>query len=264
MCDERNNGFKTKPGNTKAGKLSTSVGRPIIRPENQIEFTVISFSWRNVMKKLVLPLLLLVAFGMLAAVESDPSNVVGYVKYPSYTGLNLVGYPMGTDTIAEDAIAPYMPNVSSIAIWQANLVPQGFNAINYDPDFGEWDGSLPLALGNAMFINALANMDYYSLGAPIANQTYTLYTGLNFITVPLNRSDLLTAEDLANEVGTITSVAWFYNSSHSWDSINYDPDFGEWDGTHSITIGDCLNLNSGSGTVWPVRGSVVQPSRARM
>lgn len=126
------------------------------------------------MKKLVLPLLLLVAFGMLAAVESDPSNVVGYVKYPSYTGLNLVGYPMGTDTIAEDAIAPYMPNVSSIAIWQANLVPQGFNAINYDPDFGEWDG------------------------------------------------------------------------------------------THSITIGDCLNLNSGSGTVWPVRGSVVQPSRARM
>jgi len=27
------------------------------------------------------------------------------------------------------------------------LVPQGFNAINYDPDFGEWDGSLPLALG---------------------------------------------------------------------------------------------------------------------
>lgn len=32
------------------------------------------------MKKLILPLLLLVAIGMLAAVESDPSDVVGYFK----------------------------------------------------------------------------------------------------------------------------------------------------------------------------------------
>ncbi len=38
------------------------------------------------MKKLILPLLLLVAFGMLAAVESDPSDVVGYFKRPIAAG----------------------------------------------------------------------------------------------------------------------------------------------------------------------------------
>jgi hypothetical protein len=49
-----------------------SVGRPFTpagKPKLFLE--IIPFSWRNVMKKLILPLLLLVAFGMLAAVDWD-------------------------------------------------------------------------------------------------------------------------------------------------------------------------------------------------
>ena len=46
------------------------------------------------MKKILLPLLLILAVGMLAAVESEPSEVVGYVKYDCLVGLNLVAMPM--------------------------------------------------------------------------------------------------------------------------------------------------------------------------
>lgn len=47
------------------------------------------------MKKFILPLLFLLAVGMLVAVESDPSAVVGYVKYPCVAGGNtLIALPM--------------------------------------------------------------------------------------------------------------------------------------------------------------------------
>lgn len=49
------------------------------------------------MKKFILPLLLLLAIGMLAAVESDPSAVVGYVKYQCLSGDNVIAVPMQSD-----------------------------------------------------------------------------------------------------------------------------------------------------------------------
>jgi hypothetical protein len=205
------------------------------------------------MKKLILPLLLLVAFGMLAAVESDPSNVVGYVKYPCYTGISYVAYPMGNDVTAEAAATPYLPNVSAIAKWSNS--GQSWSSITYDAEFMEWSGSMPLDNSGCMTFTAESNFDYYSLGAPLNTVTWDIYAGLNRIYVPLNRSDLGTAEELADEVGGIESVAWYTNSTHSWASITYDAEFMEWSGTKAVSIGDPLTLASTSGTMhtWPAR-----------
>jgi hypothetical protein len=59
---------------------------------------IISFR-RNVMKKLILPLLLLLAISMLVAVESDPSAVVGYFKVTApATGESFVSIPFHIET----------------------------------------------------------------------------------------------------------------------------------------------------------------------
>ena len=205
------------------------------------------------MKKLILPLLLLVAFGMLAAVESNPSEVVGYVKYPCYTGNNTVAYPMGTSTTAEGTVTPYVANFGSIAMW--SNAGQSWSSITYDTEFAEWSGTLPINNAGCMTFNTSANFDFYSLGTPSAIITFAIYAGNNRIYVPLNRADLTTAEALANEMGNIGSVAWYTNSTHSWASITYDPEFMEWSGTHPISIGDPLTLNSSASTTWPTRSA---------
>ncbi|MCB5284145.1 MAG: hypothetical protein LHW45_00910 [Candidatus Cloacimonetes bacterium] len=201
------------------------------------------------MKKLILPLLLLVAFGMLAAVESDPSNVVGYVKYPCYTGNNYVAYPMGEATTAEGSVVDYIANFGAIAMWSNS--GQTWTSISYDADFAEWSGTMPLNNAGCMTFNSLSNFDFYSLGTPSDAITFGIYAGNNRIYVPLDRSDLGTAEELGDEVGNIIAVAWYTNSTHSWASISYDPDFMEWSGTHAIAIGDPLTLNSTAATTWP-------------
>lgn len=208
------------------------------------------------MKKLILPLLLLVAFGMLAAVESAPSNVVGYVKYPCYTGTNIVAYPMGDDMSAEAALTPYLANMEAIGMWYGNY--QSWLSITYDVEFGEWSGTLPLDNSGIMSLGTTGNFDFYSLGSPQDDITFTLYPGSNFVYVPLNRSDLNTAEELATEVGSTSSVSWYVNQYHSWGSLTYDVEFGEWSGTQPTSIGDPLVLYRDLGSpvaVWPVRGS---------
>lgn len=46
------------------------------------------------MKKFILPLMLLLFVGSMFAVESDPSEVVGYVKYDLLAGNNTLALPM--------------------------------------------------------------------------------------------------------------------------------------------------------------------------
>jgi len=104
------------------------------------------------MKKLILPLLLLVAFGMLAAVESDPSNVVGYVKYPCVFGDNFVAMPMvdGATIVSEFAL-PYngSDDINTVQLWDP--VGQGWAACtNYGGNF--FDPDLPVGPGTPCFL----------------------------------------------------------------------------------------------------------------
>ncbi|PKN72374.1 MAG: hypothetical protein CVU50_07310 [Candidatus Cloacimonetes bacterium HGW-Cloacimonetes-3] len=46
------------------------------------------------MKRLILPLVLLIAIGMLAAAEPDPSAVVGYAKYQCGAANNMSALPV--------------------------------------------------------------------------------------------------------------------------------------------------------------------------
>jgi len=210
------------------------------------------------MKKFILPLLLILTVGMLAAVESEPSEVVGYVKYDCYNGFNYIALPMGDLTTAEAIGNQYLPNISSVSKWIPTS--QSWTTVAYDPDFGEWDGSIPVENGDVIVMFASVGFDFYSLGNPIENIIYDINPGYNYISVPLNRSDILNAETIGNDIGNIMSISVWSNINQSWTTINFDVDFGEWDGTIPVDIGDVVVLYGSTTTSWPSR-SIVNPVR---
>jgi hypothetical protein len=96
------------------------------------------------MKKILLPLLLILAVGLLAAVESEPSEVVGYVKYDCLEGLNLIALPMNQGFV----------NASEVGILLGSDAVSKFDATlqdwvsTYDDGSGNWAEDFPLSIGS--------------------------------------------------------------------------------------------------------------------
>jgi hypothetical protein len=198
------------------------------------------------MKKLILPLLLLVAFGMLAAVESDPSAIVGYVKYDCVAGNNMIALPMEQGFTLASEVGDYAP-ASSVGAW--NPSTELWEVINTFP-WGGWDGEFNVTNGQPLLISVDAALSFYSIGdLPTTIPSYTLVAGNNTIMVPLNRSDL----DLASEVGDAipaSSVGAWNATTELWEVINTFP-WGGWDGEFATAIGDPLLVSVDASGVWP-------------
>ncbi len=200
------------------------------------------------MKKLILPLLLLVAFGMLAAVESDPSNVVGYVKYFCDAGLNTTialpmeqGYTLASEV--GDANA-----ATSIGYW----VPADgvWFLIDQNP-WGGWADEFPVANGDPLIMYVDAAVDFYSIGdLPDVLPSYTLLGGLNnTIMIPLDRSDLNLAS-LAGDDIMATSIGYWVPADGVWFLVDQNP-WGGWADDFDTAIGDPLIVYVDEGSTWP-------------
>lgn len=198
------------------------------------------------MKKFILPLLLILAVGMLVAVESAPSEVVGYVKYPCVAGLNFVALPMDAGyTMASEFADAHLGVMTSMSYWDATTQ----SWVSAD-DFGYWEGDFPVYPGMPLMVYSSA-ADVYSIGdMPATNASYNLLANLNTIMIPLNRSDLLMAGDAGTEIGTISTLSSWDSASQSWVSAD---DFGYWEGDFPISIGMPLMVFSSGPTTWPVR-----------
>jgi len=201
------------------------------------------------MKKLILPLLLLVAFGMLAAVESAPSDVVGYVKYDCVAGLNMVALPMATTwQWASEMADAQAGNVDAVFYWDA-ATQYWYGAADLG---GFWDGDFEIANGDALWINALAPAAFYSIGdMPAQNATYNLLAGLNTMMVPLNKSNLGWASEVGMDIGTVDAAFYWDGPTQYWYGA---ADLGGfWDGDFEVSIGSPLWVNSSGATTWPTR-----------
>jgi hypothetical protein len=230
------------------------------RPENQIEFTIISFSWRNVMKKLILPLLLLVAFGMLAAVESDPSNIVGYVKYPCAAGFNTaIALPMEQAyTLASEIGDEYL--ATSMGYWDPSF---GFWYMIDQNPWGGWADDFPVANGDVSLMYVDNTVDFYSIGdLPAVLPTYTLAGGYNnTIMIPLNRSDLALASTVGDEIGA-TSMGYWDPSFGFWYMIDQNP-WGGWADDFDTAIADPLACYVDTDGTWPAPAPAPAPLRSK-
>jgi len=203
------------------------------------------------MKKFILPLLLLLAVGMLVAVESAPSDVVGYVKYPCVAGLNMIALPLQTTwTTAGELGDAYPGSFDTIAYWDF-AGQTWFGATDLG---GFWDGDFPIASGNVLMLSSYAPVDVYSIGnLPAANASYTIGIGLNTIMVPLNRSDLIMAGDVGTSVGNLDTVGYWDNAAQTFFGAT---DLGGfWDGDYNVYIGMPLMVSSYGTTTWPTRAA---------
>jgi len=149
------------------------------------------------MKKFILPLLLILAVGMLAAVESEPSEVVGYFKKTinegSYQSLCL---PFAYPSLSVNDVIGAQFNEGDILMDINTAITTTF----YE-DYG-WDGELTdFNYGFAYYVNRVApngQNTYYILGKVnpqsftktiYGNGSYTAF-GLNEATsVPLIAND---------------------------------------------------------------------------
>lgn len=201
------------------------------------------------MKKIILPLLLILAFGMLAAVESAPSAVVGYVKYDCVAGLNHIALPMDQGyTMASEFADNYPGTMDSMNYWDA-ATQSWISAI----DLGYWEGDFAVAPGSVMMIYALSPFAAYSIGdMPATNASYSLLTGLNDMMIPLNRSDVAWAGTMGDEIGTLDAINTWDSASQSWVSaIN----LGYWEGDFEVSIGAPLQVYSLDVATWPTRAA---------
>ncbi|MCB5247500.1 MAG: hypothetical protein LHW57_05700 [Candidatus Cloacimonetes bacterium] len=206
------------------------------------------------MKKLILPLLLLVAFGMLAAVESDPSDVVGYVKYILYAGDNDIALPLAQGYTNASGVGNDITDCTSVKYFDgATQLWVAANKAPFPPfPWGPVD--FPVADGDPLLINTTTAGTFYSIGdLPDPLATYTLYAGDNFIMVPLDQSALNLASLIGNDITGCTSVKYFDGATQLWVAANKAPfppfPWGPVDFT--TAIGDALLINTGTAGTWP-------------
>ncbi len=214
------------------------------------------------MKKVILPLLLILAFSFLAAVESDPSTVVGYVRYDLVAGNNLVALPMECPwTFASELGDTFSGNVDQVSYWDQT----GQYFIGASDIGGMWDGDFPIATNDVLMLYSYAAVPFYSLGDLPAPATYNLAIGNNTLMVPLNKSSLGWASELGAELiaGSVDQVSYWDQTGQYF--IGASDIGGMWDGDYAIGIAMPLMAHSYAAFTWPSRGiqAAPTPSKAR-
>jgi len=189
------------------------------------------------MKKFILPLLLILTVGMLAAVESEPSEIVGYVKYDVAEGNSMIAIPMTTTyTMAGDLGTAI--GATTVSYWDNTA--QMFFAAEYIDWLGDWDNNFPITNGSVLMV--------YTSSA--TNPTYNLVVGNNTIMIPLNRSDLNMAGLVGNATNA-TTVSYWDNTAQMFLAAEYIDWLGDWDNNFSTSIGDPLMVYSNSTGIFP-------------
>ena len=204
------------------------------------------------MKKLMI-LLLLVGIVSLYALESDPSDTVGFVKYSCVTttgtNLNFMALPMDAGYANASDLGAAYANIDQVAKWDA--ANQVWNAANPGP-FG-WANDFALTDGYSYMVSVTAATDIFIAGGMITQPQYSLVTtsgtNLNSIMLPLNRSDLTLASELGTDITNVDQVANWDSANQVWNAANPGP-FG-WANDFAIAIGDPLMVSVTANTVWP-------------
>ena len=200
------------------------------------------------MKKFILPLLLILTVGMLAAVESEPSEVVGYVKYDVAEGNSMIAIPMTTTyTMAGDLGTAI--GATTVSYWDNTA--QMFFAAEYIDWLGDWDNNFPITNGSVLMVYTSSATNFYSIGnLPATTPTYNLVVGYNTIMIPLNRSDLNMAGLVGNATNS-TTVSYWNSTFQGFVAANYIDWMDDWDNNFPTSIGDPLMVNSNSAGIFP-------------
>lgn len=211
------------------------------------------------MKKFILPLLLLLFVGSIMAVESEPSAVVGYVKYDLVAGNNTIALPM----VQSYAMAGEIGNAfGATAVGYFNPATQLWTTA-LKTMFGTWTNNFAVSNGMPLWLNVAAASTFYSLGdLPETDPTYSLVSGNNTVMVPLSSSDLTTSALVGGNIPGATAIGYFNAATQLW-TTSLKTMFGTWTNGFATSIGDPLWINTNSAGSWPSPPSREEPGTIR-
>ncbi len=223
------------------------------------------------MKKLLILTMMCVLIGSMVALESDPSEVVGYVKYECVTNangdLNFIAASLDAGyTIASELGADY-PDIASIRYWDStNQV--WVSSDNYGGGF--WFPDNPINPNQPLFITVTAGFDLYFAGGLNAEPSYSLVTNangdLNTIMLPFSKSDLTDTQLLGDDIGVCASIRNWDHTNQAWvASDNYGGGF--WFPVNQVEVAQPYYVTVTSNVTWPsvTRENIGsdRPSKAR-
>jgi hypothetical protein len=212
------------------------------------------------MKKLILPLLLLVAFGILAAVESAPSEIVGYVKYDIYAAKNNnIALPMiktPTDYAMASDVGNAIPGCTAVRWLDASVTPPQWKSCTKAGTI--WPPATNFAVSNGKPLQVYTSTAgaFYSIGDLPASPlpTYALYAAKNnMIMVPLDKSALNMASLVGNSITGCTAVRWLDASvtPAQWKSCTKAGTIWPPATNFATEIGDPLQVYTSTAGTWP-------------
>lgn len=203
------------------------------------------------MKKLVLPLLLLLGISMLLAqAVSEPSEVVGYVKYEVVAGNSMVAVPMVNGALVQAGDIGNLVGATTVSYW--DNAGQAFLAAEYVDWMGDWDNNFFLENGMALLVYSDApTANFYSVGSlPVTQPSYPIAEGNSMVMIPLNRSDLEFA-GMVGDLAGATTVSYWDNAGQAFLASEYVDWMGDWDNNFQTAIGAPLMVYAPAAGVFP-------------
>ncbi len=203
------------------------------------------------MKKLLILTMMCVLIGSMVALESDPSEVVGYVKYDLHnngtSGYNIVAVPLGTDMVGQsDVLFNAIPNCDTISKWDP------INQLWVAYDGMPWTPTFQIESGYSYMAHTTDNGVWYSTGGLQTNPSFALNnngtSGYNMIMVPLGMSNLSTSDLLFSDIPNCDTISKWDGVSQLWVAYDGMP----WTPTFSTDIGKGFMAHVTSNGVWPV------------
>lgn len=194
----------------------------------------------------------LVFFGSMYALESEPSAVVGYVKYECVTNANgdynLLAIPMDAGyTIASELGSDY-PSITSIRYWDST------NQVWVSSDnYGTfWWPDNPILPNEVYYVTVSANSDIYIAGelndSPLYNLVNNENGDYNTIMLPLD-SPFTLCSALGNDIGVCTSIRYWDEVTQVWVASDNYGTF--WWPDNTVEIAKAYYVTVSANVTWP-------------
>jgi hypothetical protein len=205
------------------------------------------------MKRVLFVFAMICVLGSLVALESAPSEVVGYVKYElnnnGTSGYNIVSVPLGSQYVGTcDALFAAIPNCDVLSKWDP--VTQLWVAYDGMP----WTPTFTIESGYAYMAHVTGVGEWYCAGdvpdAPTFALNFNGTSGYNMIMLPLDMSNMATSDQLFADIPNCDVLSKWDSISQLWVAYDGFP----WTPAWATEIGTGYMVHvTGNGT-WPVVG----------
>jgi len=207
------------------------------------------------MKKLLILGMMVLFLSSLIAVESEPSDVVGFMKYDLNTGRNFIALPMNSGYATSVDVAGDISGSDQMSYFDEitqSWVTSGKNM------FGNWVTPFNVDGGMAIMARTTVASSFYSAGSMFDPEpNYSIVVGRNSIMVPFSKATLTTSSTLADDIGGIDQMSYFDSTTQAWVTSGKNM-FGNWVTPFDVNVGMAVMARSISTTSWPtVRNSKI-------